>query len=380
MPWQPIVVMPNVDVRVPVTSQFGTIASCDHEWVRELRRQHGGLNRFLGLFRDQTGNRYKPSVLLINSDHPQYATRPAVAGLRDLFSMVVIPYARSWVLRHDVVGFDVLYANSFEFYPWMIDRFDEGVVINTPAILTTATLDEFRGQTTAHLFYKEVTQIDDPLLPALLSRWEARFATAQPTPADRKLFRSLNMAYNAALMPFTSAGVSYDLGRLTALWISAFEILAHDGTNSGMHQVCRILEGHPARSELPIAADGRTIRRWCYQRLYTARNDYLHGNDVADEGTQVPGTTYDLSHFGAPLYRLMLSEFLKVRRGVPELDTNGEGATERFIENRIRHNEFMAYEKGCEEALQRLHDLFSGTARLSPLFMARQRRQPPDGY
>jgi hypothetical protein len=368
--------MPNVDVRVHITSQFGTIASCDHEWVRELRRQHAGLSRFLSLFRDQTGNRHNPSVLLINSDHPQYATRPAVAGLRDLFSMVVIPYARSWVLRHDVVGFDVLYANSFEFYPWMIDRFDEGVVIDTPAILTTGTLDEFRGQTAAHLSYKEVTQIDDPMLPALLSRWEARFATAHPTPEDRKLFRSLNMAYNASQIPFTSAGVSYDMGRLTALWISAFEILAHDGSNSGMHQVCRLLEGNPVRAALPKATDGRTIRRWCYQRLYTARNDYLHGNDVDDQGTQVPGTDYDLSHFGAPLYRLMLSEFLNVRHPVPEPDTSQERPAEQLVEERIRYNEFMAYEKGCEEALQRLHDLFAGTARPNPLFLARRRRRP----
>lgn len=90
--------MPNVNVRIHVTSQIGTIASCDHEWVRELRREHPGLNRFLGLFRDQTGNRHTPSVLLINSDYPQYATRPAVAGLRDLFSMAVIPYARCFVM------------------------------------------------------------------------------------------------------------------------------------------------------------------------------------------------------------------------------------------------------------------------------------------
>lgn len=379
MPWRPIVVLPNVDVRVPVAGHFGTIASCDHEWVIQLRREHPGLNRFLGLFRDQTGERHNPSVLLINSDHPRYATRPAVAGLRDLFSMAVIPYARSWVLRHDVVGFDVLYANSFEFYPWMVDRFDEGVVIDTPTILTTASLDDFRGQTTPHLFYKEVTQVDDPLLPALLSRWESCFGTDNPTPEDVRLFRSLNMAYHAAQTPFTSAGVTYDLGRLTALWISAFEILAHDGQNSDFNQVCRVLEGHPPRPELPRASDGRTIRRWVYQKLYAARNDFLHGNDISEVGTRVPGTDYDLSHFGAPLFRLMLSEFLPVKSQLPNFDMAQDGATQRLVEARIRHNEFVSYEEGCEEALQRLHDLFAGTAQPSPLFLARQRRQqPPD--
>jgi hypothetical protein len=370
------VVLPNVDVRVHVASDFGTIASCDHEWVRELRREHPGLNRFLGLFRDQIGHKHNPSVLLINTDHPQYATRPAVAGLRDLFSMVVIPYARSWVLRHDMVGFDVLYTNSFEFYPWMMDRHDEGVVIDTPAILTTATLDDFRGQTTPHLFYKEVTRIDEPLLPALLRRWESRFGTNNPTPEDRKLFRSLNMAYHAAQMPFTSAGITYDLGRLTALWISAFEILAHDGAHSDFYQVCRLLEGHPARPELPKADDGRTIRRWVYQRLYGLRSDFIHGNEVGETATRVPGTDYDLSHFGAPLYRLLLSEFLQVKSQVPEIDMTQEGAIERLIQERGRHREFMEYEEGCEESCKRLHDLFAGN-RASPLFLARQRRREP---
>jgi hypothetical protein len=369
----PIFVLPNVDVRVPIISEFGTVASCDHEWIIQLRRSQPGLDRFLGLFRDQIGNRQRPSVLLISSDSPQYATRSSVAGLRDLLAMAVIPYARSWVLRHDQVGFDVLYANSFEFYPWMMDRHDEGVVIDTPAILTTATLNRFRGQTTPHLSYKEVTRIDEPLLSVLLSRWESRFGTDTPSAEDRKLFRSLNMAYHAAQMPFTSAGVTYDLGRLTGLWISAFEILAHDGARSDFYQVCRILEGRPKRLELPKADDGRTIRRWVYQKLYGLRNDFMHGNETSEEATRVPGTDYDVSHFGAPLYRLLLGEFLDVRRQAPEIDMAREDAVERLMEDRILHREFMQYESSCEEALQRLHDLFAGRAAPSPLFAARQR-------
>jgi hypothetical protein len=162
----------------------------------------------------------------------------------------------------------------------------------------------------------------------------------------------------------------------TALWISAFEILAHDGARSDFYQVCRILEGHPPRPELPRADDGRTIRRWVYQKLYGLRSDFIHGNEVGEEATKVPGTDYDLSHFGAPLYRILLSEFLQAKSQVPEIDTTQEGAVERLIEERIRHREFMGYEEGCDEALRRLHDLFAGRARPSPLFAARQ-RQPP---
>jgi hypothetical protein len=150
------------------------------------------------------------------------------------------------------------------------------------------------------------------------------------------------------------------MGRLIALWISAFEILAHDGKNSGLNQVCRFLEGLPPRGTLRRAIDGRTIRRWVYQRLYAARNDFLHGNEIADDATRVPSTPYDLSHFGAPLYRLMLTEYLPVRLSEPEVDMTAPKHVERLVEQFSTRRDFMEYEEACERALQRLHDLYTG--------------------
>jgi hypothetical protein len=49
------------------------------------------------------------------------------------------------------------------------------------------------------------------------------------TVGDRRLFRALDMARAASKMPGGSDTTFYEGGRAVALWVSAFEILAHDG-------------------------------------------------------------------------------------------------------------------------------------------------------
>jgi hypothetical protein len=71
--------------------------------------------------------------------------------------------------------------------------------------------------------------IDRPLAKALLERWVARFPQASMAWSDRALFRSLNMANEAARIPAPVASTFYDVGRTLALWVSAFEIVAHPG-------------------------------------------------------------------------------------------------------------------------------------------------------
>jgi hypothetical protein len=70
---------------------------------------------------------------------------------------------------------------------------------------------------------------DIPLAKAFLERWVTRFPQASTAWSDRALFRSLNMANEAARMPALVASTFYDVGRTLALWVSAFEILAHPG-------------------------------------------------------------------------------------------------------------------------------------------------------
>ncbi|MGD9724752.1 MAG: hypothetical protein AB7I59_30945 [Geminicoccaceae bacterium] len=84
----------------------------------------------------------------------------------------------------------------------------------------------------------------------LIDLWEVRFGTKDPEWPDRALFRSLNMAYYAAQTPFDAAGTPYDAGRLVGLWVSAYEILVHDGKRANENAVKALLTKTNAQSSV----------------------------------------------------------------------------------------------------------------------------------
>jgi hypothetical protein len=67
--------------------------------------------------------------------------------------------------------------------------------------------------------------VDILLMAELLKRWERCFANDSPSIEDERLFRSLNMANAAAMLPAGADAKLYDIVRSVALWASAFEIL-----------------------------------------------------------------------------------------------------------------------------------------------------------
>lgn len=110
-----------------------------------------------------------------------------------------------------------------------------------------------------------------------------------------RLFRSLAMAFHAARYPSDGLTVGYDLGVRYALWVSAFEALLNpQDRDIKMPEILRFLERVPWHRE-DVAATrywefnraGRRVGRTnlagaIYQRLYKARNLYLHGSPVPE--------------------------------------------------------------------------------------------------
>ena len=84
---------------------------------------------------------------------------------------------------------------------------------------------------------------DTPLLEQLLRSWYRRFSDSNPTWKSTALFRSLNMANQAARMPGMSDATWYDVGRAIVLWVSAFEISVHPGKGqSSLKRVIKAFE------------------------------------------------------------------------------------------------------------------------------------------
>jgi hypothetical protein len=231
--WIPMLALPNLDMRGAIECEYAAIVSPSDHRVERLRKHHPNLTTFLSKFSGQFGEQVWPSLLLLRSNAPNsYYTAEAVTGFRDILSLVVVPYARASRLRLNK-SHPLAFTNTFQFYPWMLDKqFKEMILVN-PANLHIHLLSEFHGQSfpeqgCASIFERD---IDLPLANELLNRWTVRFSDKPVDWKDKALFRSLSMANEAGRIPSLSAGVFYDAGRQVALWVSAFEILAHPGGN-----------------------------------------------------------------------------------------------------------------------------------------------------
>jgi hypothetical protein len=156
----------------------------------------------------------------------------------------------------------------------------------------------------------------------------------------------------------------YDLGRIAALWVSAFEILAHPRTDSsGLRYIYPLLErvsylDRKVRRKNYVAYMGRTKKPWprralpcwLYGRLYRGRNVFLHGNPVNPKTLQPSDLKVSLFWLAPTLYRLALGGALNLSfpRKAPK------GATDKRIgEFLAARMDFNEYQMLAERALLR---------------------------
>ena len=361
--WTAIAVLPNITAHEPVEGGIAALAGADDPRVRALCAAAPRLADFLGRFTDAFGEEVAPALLLRRADAPaSFGTVEALASFRDALALSVIGQNRAYEIVRPR-GHRICYSNAFAFYPWMLDRHGEDLVGFTPAMSALHEVSAFHGQAAAELPVMTLSaiDIDAPLLDALLARWRQRYRTSRPAWQDRALFRSLNMANQAAQLPAGTDTTLYDAGRMIALWVSAFEILAHPGTaNSGLGKVYDLLER--VDWEYPQSAhrryrchgpkrggsDRRPVACRLYSALHKARNDFLHGNPIAPSRLRLAGRDRSLFQFAAPLYRMALTAFLPLPAAGPIPDTDDPEVLGAAIADRIA---CASYQKTIEKAL-----------------------------
>lgn len=362
--WIPVFVLPNVAIERSIGCDLAVLVPVHDQRIECIATTHRLFGDFLSSFTDPFGRKIDPSVLLVSAAAPNAVlTANALSSFRDLIAMSVVPRTRSLnqSYSHQNRG---LWADYFDVYPWMISKDYTDLVGHTPALLGLDETSKFRGQSSPRLFQTSLahSDVDMPILSSLLDRWKCLVATDEPSWSDTALFRSLNMAFRAAELPAGTEITLYDVGRSLALWVSAFEILAHPGQggSANLAAVYKLLEKAPwhlaaSKAENFAAYKGRNRQRvkmsngcWIYGELYHARNDFIHGNPIRDDRLIIKGSEQNLFSFAAPLYRMALAAFLQVywSKAVPELENADE-----FAQYIADHSEFMGYQKTVEEAL-----------------------------
>lgn len=363
--WEAVAVLPNLALANPIECEFLALAPWSDNRVRALCDGNANLKTFLGRFTDAFRRRIFPSVILARADAPRTVMNTeAIAGFRDAIAVSVTSRGRALELQYPKRVIAVKFSDAFSFYPWMLARDHQHLILRTPSMLALDAIEDFRGQSFPESAIREVhiNDIDWPLLNELLDRWKKRFSSSRASWHDRALFRSLNMANQASRAPAGIDATLFDYGRATALWVSAFEILAHPGGNgkSQLSTVYDVLEAAPWHSKalrtrlykaqwVPKSQLKRRIpASWLYGLIYKARNDFLHGNPVTGKGLSVPRTRAGLFVCASPLYRMALTSFLDLRWKEPTPERENAQVLGKWIADR---SDFQGYQKRIEEGL-----------------------------
>jgi hypothetical protein len=359
----PVAVLPNIYTRKTVEGEIVALVPPSDARITAYISAHPTFGDFLSRFTDTFNVPLETVVFIVREDaiSKYNDAQGALLSFRDLVALSVIPHARSNGLVYG--GSDrISYANSFWLHPWMVES--DKLIAQTPAFGGFHVVRYFHGQSSPELPLMQLDKLDEPLFVALLARWRRHYLGSRQRWQDRALFRSLNMAYQAAQLPAGKGPTLYDLGRIAALWVSAFEILAHPRVDSsGLKYVYALFDrvthldrkvGHKkyaayvGRAGTPWPR--RTLPCWLYGRLYRARSAFLHGNPVTPKTLHSGDLKCSLFWLAPSSYRLALTGALDLRfkKKLPK------GATvEQIATHASARMDFNDYQMIAERALRR---------------------------
>lgn len=336
--WEPIYALPNISVETAIEGGPIAIMPQSDERLDKAFGQRPTLRDFFCAFQDQFGRSITPSILAIDTKEiPVPVNVELLAGFRDLLVASIIPLGWSRVNQEGENPYCILYSDNLAFYPFAPSRNAEFVGSMTPASLSLDETSKFLGQTTPGIPRINLTDIslDRFLYETLLCQWHKHFIRRKRGLSSRRLFRSLNMANEAARIPGGRETGIYDYGRAIALWISAFEILSHPGgkERTDVLSVERLfdradwtLKKLSIRYYKPLwiprnqkSKTGKTnLAKTLYHRLHKCRNAFIHGNPVRVSDIKYPGKGLPLYQSAPLLYRMVLAGYLQMKINRPD--------------------------------------------------------------
>ena len=175
--WTPQAVLANVTLHAAIEASPAAFVPPNDARVESVNAAHPVHADFLARFTDPFGERVRPTVLMVESPEVvDYGRAEAMASIRDILSVCVVPRARARHILHKG-GSHVSYSRSFDFYPWMVSRDNKHVVAGTPVLTDLRNVSCFAGQIASEVNLVEVspTHLDRPLFGALLKRWRPIF-------------------------------------------------------------------------------------------------------------------------------------------------------------------------------------------------------------
>ena len=254
--WQLVFVLQNLDLegehdQWPSELTLGldgiAIVSASDARVVEIGEWSEAAAKFLASFRDGiTGDNITPAVLIVRNDwHSKLDGDPEpVVSFRNAAALVSILLTRAEWPNEAVVG--PAWSDTFNLHPCQVKRDGSGWYVRTPALLMR--VDSLKGLSLTSdigISRPRLGPIDEPLAKRLGCAWYTQFFQHQDKSKTRRIFRSLESAYEASAVRFKNLLSLNELGLGTVPWTTAIEVLASTGRVTKWDCIKLIKRGPP---------------------------------------------------------------------------------------------------------------------------------------
>ena len=325
--WSIFFLLPNLVLSEPIGNQYIAIVPNDDKRVTAITDESSYAKSLVENFEDQFGSKAYPSLLIMKENTPDFLRDiEPIVGFRNCIALSTIMVGHEHFLTSTSSAYP-LYSDYFDLYPITLSRKDDGYITRSPSVFGFDNEHQhFKGQTTPGLarFEHLMTKPNNDLFISLEKIWTRRFIRRKKNEwSTTALFRSLEMAYRAAAMPFQNHATIYDYGTGASLWVSALEILSHPRTgNANLLSVIKLIGGYKwENNKVKRRVYKVKYRRQYYQvnlvqklykELYDTRNAFLHGNPVTPRRLRPFGNknAHPITRFAPLIYKVALLSFL----------------------------------------------------------------------
>ena len=281
--WKLLFVLPNLNIRDPIEWTNLALIPPNDTRLSKIKEECEASKALLTKFSSQFGETVNPCAIIFKGQVPMLER---VVNFRNAIAISAIIKGHALVIRL-VQSLEARFSDCFDLYPITPSNDNKYLMIHNPAQLGIDDPKKFSGQTSPLLVYPlRNTAVLDETVFILLSRFWKSNANSKSWEA-RAIFRSMQMAYQAATIIHNNPFSEFDVGSRLAIWVSAFETIIHPGDKGvGIGNVLQLLGAYKF-SNRKLKRRLYTYHKMkvnfiqkIYCQLYDARNAFLHGNPI----------------------------------------------------------------------------------------------------
>lgn len=283
-------------------------------------------------FQDETGRAISPCVLITRSG--ARLSGNAINAFRTAVAMSCVLRARAAFVAN-AAHTEPSWSDHFDLHPTQVNRQGRLTTYSPALVSFHSPAAPFVGSPSPYVSHNLASlYIGTYLYRVLALEWKRLYGSRRGAGGTdpRVVFRALEVAYLAAATPGKLGGSANEWGVSVALWVSAIEILAYAAagaqraSHGTVHASLATFKWSPSGKGLWSALDSRryvvqleknlrvrsTAVQHAYERMYAARNTYLHGDPVTRSllrpwGARVPS----LPAVAPVVFRTALAAYLQ---------------------------------------------------------------------